>query len=117
MAYNMSPTTAATYGILVTGIWLIIAPFVLVYIDAAAITNDIVVGIILISLVLIRLFSSFRPNWINWANIILGFWLIIAPFVLGYTFATSQWNDIILGIVVVVLGAWSAVLKPTRPRL
>lgn len=112
MAYQVTPTTTANYGTLVLGIWLIIAPFVLGYIDSAAITNDIVVGIVLAGVALVRLFSSFRPFWLNWVNIVLGLWLIVAPFVLGYTLAASQWNDIVVGIAVVALGAWNAFLRP-----
>jgi len=38
-----------------------------------------------------------------WLGIIFGIWLIIAPFVLGYSQITNAlWNDIILGIVVAV---------------
>ena len=34
-------------------------------------------------------------------NIIPGIWLIIAPFILGYTrLEVAMWNDIILGIIV-----------------
>jgi len=37
----------------------------------------------------------------GWFGIILGIWLIIAPFLLGYQHITSaMWNDIILGVLV-----------------
>jgi len=40
---------------------------------------------------------------------VLGVWLIIAPFLLGYSaLAAALWNDIIVGIVVVVLAGWAA---------
>ena len=39
----------------------------------------------------------------------LGAWLVIAPFALGYTaLVAAFWNDIIAGIVVVVLAGWAA---------
>jgi hypothetical protein len=111
MANNLTPANATNYGTLIAGIWLIVAPFILGYVDSAAITNDVIVGILLGGLSLVRLFSNFRPSWLSWANIVLGFWLIIAPFVLGYTLAASQWNDIIVGIVVVALGAWNEIFR------
>jgi len=38
----------------------------------------------------------------GWIGIILGIWLIIAPFVLRYQNITNaMWNDIILGVLVV----------------
>lgn len=36
-------------------------------------------------------------------NVVAGIWLIIAPFLLGYSGITAAlWNDIIIGIAVVV---------------
>lgn len=40
-----------------------------------------------------------------WIFVLAGIWLIIAPFVLGYSeTSASLWNDIILGIVIAVVG-------------
>jgi len=111
MANNLTLTKGTSYGTLILGIWLILAPFILGYVDSAAITNDVIIGIILAGIALVRLFSSFRPFWLSWVNIVLGFWLIIAPFVLGYTLAASQWNDIIVGILIVALGVWNEIFK------
>lgn len=45
----------------------------------------------------------------NWINAILGLWLIIAPFSLGYsTHAEPFWNGIIVGLVVAVLAGYLA---------
>jgi hypothetical protein len=39
----------------------------------------------------------------GWIGIILGIWLIIAPFALRYQNITNaMWNDIILGVLVAV---------------
>ncbi len=37
-------------------------------------------------------------------NVLAGVWLIIAPFVLGYSDSDPYWNDIVFGAIVVVLG-------------
>lgn len=43
-------------------------------------------------------------NRYGWLGIILGIWLIIAPFVLGYSnVINAMWNDIIIGILVAVV--------------
>ena len=70
-------------------------------------TNAVIVGIIVAVLAAIRAFGAFGSAWLSWVNVLFGLWLIIAPFVLGYTGAPRT-NDIIVGIVVAVLGAWSA---------
>lgn len=45
-----------------------------------------------------------RVSTANGINLILGIWLIVAPFVLGYTGIISRWNDIVLGFVVGIVG-------------
>lgn len=55
-------------------------------------------------------------NRYGWLGIIFGIWLIIAPFVLGYSnVVNAMWNDIILGILVTI-GSYlaNAELKGTR---
>ncbi|HUV71396.1 MAG TPA: SPW repeat protein [Clostridia bacterium] len=106
--------TASTVN-LIAGLWLIIAPFVLGFSEITAATiNDIVLGAIIAIVSAIRIFSSVRWNWLSWLNVLLGFWLIIAPFVLAYPAATPRFNDIILGIVVIIAGTWSATSTPTQ---
>jgi SPW repeat-containing protein len=38
-------------------------------------------------------------------NVLAGIWLIIAPFVLGYSSGDPYWNDIVFGAIVAVLAA------------
>lgn len=45
--------------------------------------------------------------WQGWVNLILGLWLIISPWVLGFsTVAGAMWNSLIVGIVVAILSYW-----------
>lgn len=99
-------TTASGLNVL-AGIWLIIAPFVLGYANQTPTTNDIWLGIIVGVLALIRAVTR-GAQWLSWINILAGIWLIIAPFVLGYAITTPRWNDIILGIIVIILALWSS---------
>jgi hypothetical protein len=94
----------------VAGVWLIIAPFVLAYWGRARI-NDIVVGAVIAVFALIRAFApSFRTVWLSWLNGIWGIWLFLAPFFLAYG-GRARVNDIVLGIVVLLLGLWSAAIS------
>ena len=112
---NQTQSRGASGILILTGIWLIIAPFILGYTNIQqAQWNDIVVGAVIAILAAARTFSgSLRAAWVSWLNAVLGFWLIIAPFVLGYPEPTPRWNDIILGIIIVVLGTWSATTNST----
>lgn len=38
-----------------------------------------------------------------WIFIILGVWLIIAPFIISYSFSNAFWNDILVGIILIII--------------
>lgn len=114
-----SQIMAASGVNLLAGIWLIIAPFLLGYSDQATpLWNDIIVGILIVAfagarVAGARVVGAFRAPSLSWVNVILGGWLIVAPFLLGYSDdANPLWNDIIVGIIVVLFGIWSAVSSP-----
>ena len=59
-------------------------------------------------------------DWQDWLTGILGLWLVIAPWVLGFhTMALALWDHVIVGILLIVLAAWDlwAVRRevPTSP--
>ncbi|MEA5507914.1 SPW repeat protein, partial [Halotia wernerae UHCC 0503] len=62
----------------------------------------------------VRVLGAYRAAWLSWFNAVLGLWLILAPFLLRYLAQTAFWNDIIVGIIVLCLGAWSAVASGRR---
>ena len=96
------------------GIWLVIAPFLLGYADVGTtLWNDVIVGAIVLILAGTRVWRPAHNRWLSWTNVVLGIWLAIAPFILSYTATTAAlWNDIIVGIAVLILGAWSAIATP-----
>jgi hypothetical protein len=100
---------------IIAGIYLIVAPFILGYGSLTrAVTNDVVVGILVVILGAISLVAM-RSSAPRWLNAVLGAWLILSAFILGYS-GTSQalWNDIIVGVVVLVLSIWSASTMASR---
>ncbi len=50
---------------------------------------------------------------LSWIDIILGTWLIVAPFVLTYPSMVAVWNSIIVGALVIILAGIHAA-NPTR---
>jgi hypothetical protein len=104
----------------VAGIWLLAAPFVLGYSHIGqALWNDLLVGAALVITALIRATTPRRSASLGWVNMLLGAWLIIAPFVLLYTGAeplaspgAATANDVVVGVIVVALATWS--LKASR---
>lgn len=88
------------------GVWLIMSPYILGFAGTAASTNAVIVGIIVGVLALVSIYSAESTMWASWISIILGVWMIISPFILGFTTGAVVMNSIILGIIVIALSAW-----------
>jgi len=101
----------------VAGLWLIISPFIIGYATAQALWNDIIVGLAVGVVSLVRALSKNMSStrWIVWLNSILGIWLIIAPFVLVFGMAIEGWNSVIMGIIVAILGLLGVSTKTVNP--
>ena len=49
----------------------------------------------------------------DWIAAIAGLWLIVATFLLrDLTITAGWWNDLIVGVIVITLGVWSALTLP-----
>ena len=86
-----------------TGLWLIVAPFILNFARTTAATwNSIAMGIIIALTALARgTGRSHKQAGCNLLNVISSMWLIISPFVLGFSHQVAPlWNSVILGIIV-----------------
>jgi hypothetical protein len=94
-----------------TGIWLIISPYALNYAGStpAAAWNNSLVGIAVMLVATYVLFARVNAEVIGWGVVALGLWEIVAPFVLGYSNQPALlWNNVVVGIVIVAVGALSA---------
>jgi hypothetical protein len=115
---NVVPAAWAGWINLILGIWLIISPWVVGYsAHGTALGNNVVLGIlVLIAGIVATSTPSLSPSW--W-NVVFGIWLIISPFILGYTgLEGAMVNDIVLGVVVGVLALFAGLMKSitSRPR-
>jgi len=114
MAYALKhpgQTTTASGLDVLAGIWLLISPFVLTFRGVnGAMTNNVVMGIAIGILATYRLFSAAANNaWVSWLNALLGVWVLISPWVLGFSLSnTAMTNNLIVGIIVIILSVWSA---------
>jgi hypothetical protein len=94
----------------ILGIWLIISPWVYGYAGTAtnAMSSSVIVG------VLVLIFSALRYNTphsrtvLSWANIVLGAWTVLSPWIFRLTDHTGYiFNSVIVGILVAALAIWS----------
>jgi hypothetical protein len=103
------------------GLWLVLAPWFLGYsrVDAA-LWNDVLVGAAVLILAIIRVVAPGRLVGVSRANVVLGVWLLLAPFVLRYGRGfvlenVAAWNDIVLGVIVMT-SAWLSAEITRRTR-
>lgn len=94
---------------LLLGIWLFSSPFLLAsYFPYTSVDdwNSYMAGA---ALIVVSAVALKRPErWEEWFNIVIGVWLIVSPFLLG--FASIQrvpaLNHILIGLVVTADAAW-----------
>lgn len=102
---------------LALGVYVLVSPWLIPYfrrgpvLDASSVWSLYLAGV---AVVIVAAFAilSFRL-WEVWVQVLLGLWIVIAPWVLG--FASSRalaWNSVIVGIVLIVVSLGS--LKTDR---
>jgi hypothetical protein len=97
---------------IIAGLWLIISPWVLNYSQQNnAVWDAVVIGSAIAILALARTAAPRQFEQLSWVNVLLGAWMVIAPFVLVYNAVGSTtgiyWNDIVTGLIVIGLAVWS----------
>lgn len=95
---------------ILAGIWLVLSPFILNYANlSTALWNDVIIGAAVLIFAAIREWGSEEETgWSSWTNVVLGIWLILSPFILGFGYHSGAlWNNVILGIVVSAFAGWS----------
>lgn len=74
--------------------------------------NGIIFGIIVAVLAATR-FSGATGPWASWIDALIGVWMILSPWVYHYADMAWKWNSIVVGIIMIVLGVWSALASNT----
>jgi len=108
----MKTARSLSWLVALAGLWEVLAPFILGYSAVTvAMWSAIIAGVVLIVLAAwAALTEDIRLDRnLAWLSAVVGVALILAPFAFGYSIVgTAMLNDIIVGIVVVVLSAWAA---------
>jgi len=97
------------------GAWLVLTPFFGIggIGDVAAI-NSYLTGA---AVAIFAIAALSRPQmWEEYINMVLGLWLILAPFALGFTnLAGPMWNQIIVGLLIGGAALGVTLQKTTPP--
>lgn len=101
------------WGNLLLGAWLFISPWALQFAagtgtDAAITTaawNAWISGAVIAAIAVAALFQL--QQWEEWTNVVVGLWVAVSPWVLGFTGLTAATsNAVIVGILAVCLAGW-----------
>jgi hypothetical protein len=100
---------------LVAGVWLVVAPWVLGFThESTAAWNAYAAGVI-IAVAAIAALTAFH-EWEEWVNAVIGLWLIVSPWLLGFAaLAAATWNQVVLGVIVGGLAIWAAYSARQHP--
>jgi hypothetical protein len=107
------------WAILILGAWLFLSPFILGYAPlAAAAWNAYLVGAVVVILAATSLWVPSFAMDEEWANLMLGLWLVAAPFVLGFYSADSlaAWNQIVVGVLIAGDAGWAVASRSSAKQ-
>lgn len=113
-----APVLRVTGGLeILSGLWLIAAPFVLNYAaNGGSTVNDVLVGLAVLFLGGAQVLSGEESTstWPSWLNALAGVWLVAAPFALNYaTGSVAMWSSVIVGAVIGVSALSNALTTPS----
>ncbi|MEK7193983.1 MAG: SPW repeat protein [Patescibacteria group bacterium] len=57
-------------------------------------------------------------NWLNWVKLVLGLWVAVSPWILGFSgITTALWSNIIAGALIAIFALWGLFGgKPSTPE-
>lgn len=101
---------------LILGVWLIVLPFAFGYDTASptAMWNDVIAGLAITGCAWCVVTEVAAARLCSGCSVLLGAWLLIAPFVLNYRMVEDG-NDVIIGALVLVIGSietWRLTHRP-----
>ncbi len=83
------------------GIWLMFAPSLLKYDGTRMADSDHVVGALIVTFSVIAMGEIVRV--VRFINILFGLWIVLVPFIFGYTDKFALINAIAVGLLIIVL--------------
>jgi hypothetical protein len=89
----------------ILGIWLLLSPWALRFsLDGSATRDVVIVGFLIVFTEVVEL-SVFR-DWEEWINVVLGAWLLVSPWVLGFVSPIATANVVVVGLLVLALALY-----------
>jgi hypothetical protein len=97
---------------LILGVWLFLSPWLLGYasttVNASWNARNFGVALVVFSAIAV----SMPQVWEEVINLLIGIWMVISPWVLGFTGARSaESNAVIVGILAIVFSVWAMAMS------
>lgn len=91
----------------ILGLWLAATPWILGYSGlTGALWSGLISGLIVAVLAALALPAG-RQLWSEWLNLIMGAWIFISPWVIGFTtHSIAFWDALIVGVLVAIAAFW-----------
>lgn len=98
---------------LILGLWLMASPWILGYAGVSiAMWNAVLFGALIVLMAVMAIVNF--HEWEEWADIIIGLWLVVSPWALGFAMAyaagpagVATWNFVVLGLLTLGMALWS----------
>lgn len=99
--------------IVLLSLWLIVSPWVLSFAGSTGMWIAVVTGAAALILAWACYDSETMPSLFSWLVVLLGVWLIAAPFLFGMAGVTRLlWDYVIVGVGYILFGTMSARVLP-----
>lgn len=92
---------------LILGLWLFVSPWVLAYaMEPAAAWNAYIMGA---AIVVFAAIAAYMPKaWEEMINTVLGVWLVLSPYFLGFASQTMiAAHTVVVGVLVTIFAVWA----------
>jgi hypothetical protein len=100
---------------LILGAILFFAPWLFAF-DAGKMSQNAHISGIVIVVLAVAALSAFAV-WEEWLNLIVGLWVLVSPWVLGFQGTTAMTVHVVIGVLVAILAAvelWMMSQNPPR---
>ncbi len=115
----MKAVKALGWALVLVGVWTVLAPFVWGYAAKVPVAQSVVLGVSWAAFGLWIALTE-QPTAVallGWLSALLGVGLIFAPALAGYSQVSAAfWNDVLVGFMAMVLGAWAAFWSREMPE-
>src|SRR4030088_3634723 len=113
---NWSNAKLCDVANLVLGAFLFFSPWMFGF-DAGKVSQNAYISGIVIAVLAIAALAAFAV-WEEWLNLIVGLWVLISPWVLGFQGTTAMTVHVVIGAAVAILaGIELWIMSRTPPRL